>query len=672
MGKYGKHLVTFAVISDTHVNQEENYSSSSYACNAQANARTRQVVAELNQIDPEFIIHLGDMVNPVPEAPSYGDAVRHFKALVADLKMPLHLVPGNHDVGDKQVSWMPAGTVNEESLALYESHYGDHFYAFSSNGLHMVVINAQIINSGLAVEETQRKWLEAELAENADKRTFIYIHYPPFVSNADENGTYENIDEPGRSWLLGLIKEHSPEALFCGHVHNFWYNRHGETEFYHLPSTTFVRHDYSEMLRVEPGDQFGRNDVPKLGYSIVRVYEHGHVVENIRSHGRTLEPGGKLSPPMKRISTPHPKQSNIASVGIDMRHPWAEELQISPSGCIDEFERKIIRNDYPVLALWEMGMRLMRVPLQDLTDDKVRQRMKVMNGVGHLFQVYCYGMPSPAACKILKENAALVDRLEIVINWENGERLIGEIADLTRDTSIRVYLSRVNRKDTTKFTGRYYHMISHGFVFEEADELAEFFDAHDGTKAIAGVIFNVERDQNPAQAALTASQIGKCLDRVACLYVKTTTGNSAEMLLDDAANINRVAETAIAGIGVANVEVILDTFDDIDRGYFVRSGLVDRRFNQKNGSRVIGNLFGLMNIGGWALQGDAQEKEGARILTLSSNDGKTLVVVLPSPEGLASTVLMDYHCQQVANLDTGVIGDCLPEVIVVPTVLYLV
>ena len=672
MGISGKYLFTFAVIADTHINQKEDYSSSSYPCNALANARTRRVVGELNQIAPKFVMHLGDMINPVPELATYADAAGHFKSIMADLQPPLYLVSGNHDVGDKPVSWMPAGTVNEEYLALYASHFGDHFYAFDTDELHIVVINAPIINSNLAAEETQKNWLEKDLAENAHKRTFFCLHYPPYVSNADENGNYDNIDEPGRTWLLNLIKQHGPEAIFCGHVHNFWYDVRGETEFYVLPSVAFVRQDFSEMYRIEPGDQYGRNDEPKLGFYIVRVFEQGHVVEFIRTYGRTLEPGRELPMPPACVSVPQPKESAIVSVGLDMRHAWAEELLISPSGCIDEFERKLARNDYPVLALWEMGLRLMRVPIQDLIDIKTRRRMEVMKGSGHLFQVYSYGMPSPAACRLLTEHSALVERLEIIINWENAESAIADIASLTHETGLRVYLSRVNRKDTAKYTGRYYHMISHGFVFEEADELAAFFDVHDNAGTIAGVMFNVAREQHPAQAALAASQIAERLGRTACLYVKTTSGDSAEVLMDDAANVNRFAETAIAGIGVEGVEVILDTFDDVDRGYFVRSGLVDRRFNPKLGSRVIGNLFGLMNRGVWTLQGDAQEIEGARVLTLSSDGGETLVLVLSSPRGLPSAAaLAGRNCLRAVDLGTGIIDDRPAKILVGPTMLQL-
>ncbi|MBT6093427.1 MAG: serine/threonine protein phosphatase [Rhodospirillaceae bacterium] len=667
----GKHLFTFAVIADTHMNQEEDYSSSPYPCNALANARTRRVVAELNQLKPEFVVHLGDIVNPVPELPTYEAAAGHFKALVADLEAPLHLVSGNHDVGDKPVSWMPAGTVNDEHLALYEQHFGDHYYSFDANSLHMVVINAQIINSGLQAEEDQRVWLEKDLADNAAKRTFICIHYPPYVSNEGENGTYDNIDEPGRSWLTDLIKTHKPEGMFCGHVHNFWYDLLGDTEMYILPSTAFVRQDYSEMYRIEPGDQYGRNDEPKLGYFMVRVYEQGHVVENIRTYGRTLDDGATLPAPPARVHVPQSKESSVVDVGLDMRHAWAEELVVAPSGGVDEFERKLARNDYPVSAMWEMGMKRMRVPIQDLLDTKTRRRMAIMQGAGHLFQVHSYGIPGAEARKLLVENVDLVYRLEIVINWEKADERIGEIAALKAETGLPVYLSRVNRKHTAKHTGgRYNHLISHGFVLDEADELAAFFDANEHAAAIDGVMFSVMRDVEPATAAMEAQAFAERLGRTACLYVKSSTGSPWEAFMIELANTNRFAETVVCGLGVAGVETYLDTFDDIERSYFARVGLVDRRFNPKMGSRVVGNLFGLLGGGDWTLQGDAVEAGGARVLTIQG-DGETQLLVLPPENGEAlEAVLSGQSCSQAVDLDSGEIS-APPALITTPTVLWV-
>ncbi len=589
----GKHLLTFAVIADTHANQGEEVSSSPYPCNRLANARARYVIAEVNRLKPRFVVHLGDIVNPVPELPTYDDAAGHFKALAEELEAPLHLVAGNHDVGDKPVSWSPAGTVSDANLKLYERHFGRHFYAFDVEDLHLVVINTPVINSGLPVEAEQAAWLAADLAANQDRRTFLFTHYPPYLSDPAEASCYDNLDEPGRSWFLGLIERHRPEALFCGHVHNFWYDLYAKTEMYLLPSTAFVRHDYSEFYRVAPGDQFGRNDEAKLGYFLVKVYETGHVAENLRTYGRTLAPGARLGAPDAQAV--HSKESALLTLGVDMRHPWAEEMEIAPSGALDEFERKIARNDYPLLALWEMGLRLMRVPVQDLLNPRVRRRMALLKEAGHRFQTYCYGLPGKAALEGLTQNSDLIERLELVVDWDRMTELPPAITALKESTGLSILLSRVNRKDAGKHQGkRYNHLISHGFTFDERDELAALQERAPGL--FASVLVSVPRKQAPWEAAGRAAEMAEALKAKVCLYLKSTEASPAAAFLDDAANAQRVAEALLASVAHDGVDIILDNFTDSDRGYFVRSGLVDRRYNPRLAGRVVSHLQGLLNL----------------------------------------------------------------------------
>ena len=56
-------------------------------------------------------------------------------------------------------------SVNDEFLALYKQHFGEHYYSFDANDCHFVIIDAQIVNSGLSCEAEQRHWLEADLAK---------------------------------------------------------------------------------------------------------------------------------------------------------------------------------------------------------------------------------------------------------------------------------------------------------------------------------------------------------------------------------------------------------------------------------------------------------------------------------------------------------------------------
>ena len=130
----GRRLFSFAVVADTHVNEREDGSMSPFATNAQANGRARHVFAEFAALDPvpAFAVHLGDIVHPMPGVPGYGEAARRFRDLSGDLPMPLHLVPGNHDIGDKAVDWMPAEIVCDPFVQRYRDTFGADWYAFDA------------------------------------------------------------------------------------------------------------------------------------------------------------------------------------------------------------------------------------------------------------------------------------------------------------------------------------------------------------------------------------------------------------------------------------------------------------------------------------------------------------------------------------------------------------
>lgn len=85
----GNRLFSFAVISDTHVNAEEDSCNSPYEVNAHANARFRHVARDLHQRDIDFVIHLGDHVHPVPETGAiYSQAADAYRATAKNIGHP--------------------------------------------------------------------------------------------------------------------------------------------------------------------------------------------------------------------------------------------------------------------------------------------------------------------------------------------------------------------------------------------------------------------------------------------------------------------------------------------------------------------------------------------------------------------------------------------------------
>jgi len=627
----GSRLFQFALIADTHVNERDGESSSPYLANARANERARFVFAEIAQLDPqpEFVMHLGDLVHPVPELPSFEPAVDRFKAISAGMRCPLYLIPGNHDVGDKRVEWMPAATVTSEHVLKYRRLFGPDYYAFEVSGCRFFALDAQLFNSGLPEEGEQRDWIERELAATKGQRTFVFLHYPPYVTDRHEPGTYDNVDEPGRSWLLGLIEQYRPEALFAGHVHNFWYDRIGSAAMYLLPATSFLRHDYTEFYRVAPQGEYGRDDTGKFGYFLVDVHERGHVARCVRTHGAVLAEGASLPPPSRRLPAIHTRTNFHAPVGVDLRHPWAELTEIAATGGVQEFERKLARNDYPLLAMWEMGVRKLRVPIQDWLDRRVRARMRLLRGIGHEFLVYGYGLPSSDALEALDDAPDLVNAFEIVLPRARMRQSFPELARLRARSNARIYLSKLRMHEDAKFDGsKFSHFINHGFVAAEHEQLCELLDDTTARGAIDGVTFRVARREQPSAAMETLAMLGEELGIGVVAHVRLAGESPADAYVDDHANACRVAETVLAAFCHPMVSAYFDTFMDVDRGYFPRNGFIDRRYDPRPTSRVYANLHAA--VAGRTIEAVRTAGEAGDAVRIVRVDGGFVALLLPS------------------------------------------
>lgn len=592
----GKRLFTFAVVADTHVNEHEGRSASPFETNARANGRARYALAEIAALDPapEFVVHLGDIVHPMPGLPVFGEAARRFKEIAAPLRVPLHLVPGNHDVGDKAVDWMPADIVCSDYVARYRKTFGKDYYAFDCGTLRGVVINSLLMNSDLPEEAEQRTWLEAELGASAGRRIFAFIHYPPFVLAPDERSTYDNIDQPGRAWLLDLFRRHGVEAMFAGHVHNFWYDVHGETEMYLLPSTAFLRHDYSEFYRVNPGNEFGRGDVGKFGYCVVDVHEQGHVMRLVRTDGRTQAPGAAYS--RRRVPPPgNVKTAPFTGVGVELRHPWAEILEIPSTGGVQEFGRKPARNDYPVMALWEMGARLLKVPDHDFTQAPVRERAKLMQAVGHRFIATSFGVPRAGFVSALEEAPGSLDAVEVNISAAALQREAVRLAEFRNKVSVPLYWAKLRMHEDARYDGQHVsHFIKTGLTVPELDAVEAVMDGAGVRGLFEGVVVRIDRDLDLLATAATLDRFAARSGLSVLGGIKLADASIARCRDDDVDTARLAAEALLAARLSPRVRYVFDTFMDVDRGYFPRNGFIDRMFNPRPALRAYAAMSHLL------------------------------------------------------------------------------
>ncbi len=570
----GEKKFTFAVISDTHVNPDDDQCNSPFPVNARANRRFRHVVADLNSRNIDFVVHLGDLVHPVPGSGElFAEAAAAYKTIVADLKVPIHILPGNHDIGDTPVKGAPSEPTSSETISIWEQHFGPQYSAFSHKGIRYVLLNAQLINSGLPDEATQQAWLEAELSKTQE-RIFLMLHHPPYLCAPDEPNHYDNTDPPGRKWILDLLTSHKVEAMFSGHAHNFWYDRYDNTDYYLAPSTSFVRQDYSEMARVAPrqDSELGRDDRAKLGYFIVTVFEHGHTVQIIRTEGMELTEGQTAKPFASLGLTP--RQNTAALIGFDLRQNWAEITEVPPSGGLDEFDRKLVRNDYPLLALIEMGIQNIRIPLSDLRDPMRFERLRHLHHLGLRATLFSFALPSESDMALIKKAADVLQDWEMTIDWSSFSELLPEITAAQDYTGLPVFLSRMRTKADLNAGDTYFHVINHGFSSNDSEMLEAL-----SKSPISGAIFRLGFLEPVRDTLTQIAKISQSNGLAASVHLRVAGDNPALLQNDEQVTIDRVTSAMDFTQEQSQLRIFCDAFTECDRGYFGKIGAIDRLGN---------------------------------------------------------------------------------------------
>ncbi|MDN4016370.1 metallophosphoesterase [Zwartia panacis] len=584
-------LFSFVVVADTHVNESDNVCSSPFETNHLANERARFVFEDIAQMEPQpkFVIHLGDIVHPMPALPTFMQAVDQFKQISSQLRCPLHVLPGNHDVGDKRIDWMPADQICEPHLEAYRKAFGKDYYSVDVENIRCVLINSLLINSGLAAEEEQKAWLEEQVNSAQGKRVFLFMHYPPFVYSETEHGSYDNLDEPGRSWLVNLMKKSNVEASFAGHVHNFWYEQLNDSSFYMLPSTAFLRHDYSEFYRIKPEVEFGRGDVAKFGYFIVDVFADCHIAYPVRTMGvRTSASTQDKKSSIQYLT--NPKSSHFNNVGVELRHTWTEVAQIPATGGVQEFGRKSARNDYPLLALWEMGARLSKVTDQDALDIQTNRRMQLLAKMGHRFLLTALGTPKTSLISANLE-AAGVTGIETNLSTARFQSDLERLKAFKDKTNIDIYWCKIHTYDDSHYDGKHFsHFVKSGFTIGDLTTQASLIKAALTTKIINGITVRVEHDQDLLTVAPLLNTFAKEYQCKIVASLKLSGPSIAQSNDDEAALIEKVCLAMLYSKGPEAIQYIFDTFMDVDRGYYPRRAFIDRQFNPNVAAHVFAHI----------------------------------------------------------------------------------
>ncbi|RSL71571.1 hypothetical protein CEP54_001343 [Fusarium duplospermum] len=580
----GEALFSFALVADTHI-QSPHDRPSQWKTNNLAAERSRLAYEQMAATSPPFIVHLGDVTNPVPHAPTFDSACHAAKELIRTADTKTFIVAGNHDVGDKMSRIVPNHPIDDYSIRKFENHWGSSWQSWDYKDVHFLIINSSLVGSGLPQEREQLEFVESDLRDHSNKRTFLFSHYPLFMENPDEVSLYDNIEPKGRSALLKMLDQHHIEAAIAGHVHNFFYNTYGGTEMYGLLSTTFVRHDYAELFPTAPADEYGRNDTPKLAWAQITVFESGHALRT----NRLLDPVVNYLD----VHDLHPKQYTRSALGVNLRDAWAEAKPLMYMGPVDEFERRKVRNDYLLVALWETGIRHLRIPLRDLLRPDYVARIQDLVGIGHTFTAFVVDVPQGDLLEGLKRHESLLSGLEVILPWQEIDAHVPKIEALINIVDIPIYLACISSAtDHRNKAYQFSYFMSYGFY---ADEIEMLKEAHErfGRRLGLAYAFRIGADESPVAAGTTIIQEFSEKEGIPVTINVASLSTIADLRDDEVAATTRAVETTLLGLlggSREGTKVFLETLVDVEKGYNPSIGLYDALYNPRSGARATANL----------------------------------------------------------------------------------
>ncbi len=189
--------------------------------------RLGAVVAAVAALDPApaSVLVTGDLTHH--GAPAEYERVAQ---LLAPLRMPLHVLPGNHDDRDAlRAAFGPAAPAADTDFVQYTARSGP---------LRLVVCDTtEPGRDGGGLCDRRLGFLEAALAADRDTPTVVAMHHPPFLTGIrvmDEIG----LEEAGRAALADLLDQ-APNVrrVVAGHVHRAMVGRIGRCVAFTCPST---------------------------------------------------------------------------------------------------------------------------------------------------------------------------------------------------------------------------------------------------------------------------------------------------------------------------------------------------------------------------------------------------------------------------------------------------
>jgi len=206
---------------------------------------------QLRADPPDLVVHTGDVVLDDPD--DVADH-RHARTLLAGLGVPVLVVPGNHDVGDRsRRAGQPAGwigpTISAERTSRWRELWGPDRWAHRAGDWLLIGVNSLLLGTGHAEEAGQWCFLSEQL-DGATGPVALFLHESPAPTllglAAD---SWAGIPADAQQRLALLVDQAAVRLVGHGHLHRFHVGHRRHTTFVAAPSLASAIPDHPDMTR---------------------------------------------------------------------------------------------------------------------------------------------------------------------------------------------------------------------------------------------------------------------------------------------------------------------------------------------------------------------------------------------------------------------------------------
>lgn len=170
-----------------------------------------KAIAHLSRLkqQPDILVASGDLVQDGTLA-----EYQLLKTMLAPLRCPVYLMPGNHDHRHTLRQVFTSHTYFPQ-----ESHLS---YAVEDYDLRLLMLDSIIPGKGGGCVDNDRlSWLEQQLLAAPDTPTLIFMHHPPFATGIP---WMDRKQFQGHGALANLLSQHPQvKRISCGHLHRTIY-----------------------------------------------------------------------------------------------------------------------------------------------------------------------------------------------------------------------------------------------------------------------------------------------------------------------------------------------------------------------------------------------------------------------------------------------------------------